>query len=83
MGMGTVDASIVATHMMLEVTNLGLVSTWVGYSNPEKMKKAFSLPENMIPIVLLPIGYPDETSKPNLNHDKRSEIGVTAFYHSL
>ena len=27
--MGGVDASIVATHMMLEISNLGLGSTWV------------------------------------------------------
>lgn len=81
--MGIVDASIVATHMILEVANLGLGSTWVGHFDPEKIKTAFSLPENIIPIVLLPIGYPDKASSPNPNHDKRFDIGTTVFYNSL
>lgn len=41
------------------------------------------LPENIIPVVLLPIGYPDETSVPHPNHDKRFDIGVTVFYDSF
>lgn len=81
--MGTVDASIVATHMMLEIANVGLGSTWVGHFDPKKMKTAFSLPKNIIPIVLLPIGYPDETSSPNPNHDERFDISVTTSFNSF
>lgn len=81
--MGTVDASIIATHMMLEVTSLGLGSTWVGHFDPEKIRIAFSLPENIIPIVLLPIGYPDRESSPHPNHDKRFDIEKTVSYNSL
>jgi len=81
--MGEVDASIVAVHMMLEAANLGLGSTWVGHFDPEKMKTVFSLPENIIPVVLLPIGYPDKTSSPHPNHYKRFDIEKTVFYNSL
>lgn len=81
--MGEVDASIVATHMMLEVTSLGLGSTWVGHFDPQKMKAAFALPKNILPVVLFPIGYPDETSAPHPNHAKRFETGVTVFYNSF
>lgn len=77
--MGEVDVSIVATHMMLEVTNLGLGSTWVGHFDPQKIEDVFELPENIIPVALLPIGYPDETSIPHPNHNKRFDIGVTVF----
>lgn len=77
--MGEVDVSIVATHMMLEVTNLGLGSTWVGHFDPQKIEEVFELPENIIPVALLPIGYPDETSVPHSNHNKRFDIGVTVF----
>lgn len=77
--MGEVDVSIVATHMMLEVTNLGLGSTWVGHFDPQKIEEVFELPENIIPVALLPIGYPDETSVPHPNHNKRFDIGVTVF----
>lgn len=81
--MGSIDASIVATHMMLEITNLGLGSTWVGHFDTQKIKTAFSLPEDIIPILILPIGYPDETSRPHSNHDKRFDIGTTVFYNSF
>lgn len=81
--MGEVDVSIVATHMMLEVTNLGLGSTWVGHFDPQKIKEVFELPNNIIPVVLLPIGYPDEMSVPHPNHDKRFDVGVTVFYDSF
>lgn len=81
--MGVVDASIVTTHMMLEVTNLGLGSTWVGHFDPEKVKAAFSLPEHIIPVALLPIGYPDEKSHPHPNHNKRFERETTVFHNTL
>lgn len=81
--MGMVDASIVTTHMMLEVTNLGLGSTWVGHFDPDKTKEAFSLPEHIIPVALLPIGYPDEKSDPHPNHFKRFDKETTVFHNSL
>lgn len=81
--MGEVDASIVATQMMLEAADLGLGSTWVGHFDPEKIKTAFALPDNIIPVALLPIGYPDPTSTPHLNHAKRFELGTTVFYNGF
>ena len=41
-----VDAVIVTTHMMLEVTDLGLGSTWVGAFSPEKAREIYNVPEN-------------------------------------
>lgn len=80
---GDIDASIVTTHMMLEVANLGLGTTWVGHFDPEQMRTAFNLPENIIPVALLPIGYPAEDSQSNPNHDKRYESDKTVFYNSF
>lgn len=79
--MGNVDASIVATHMMLEISNLGLGSTWVGQFDSEKIRVLFSLPKNYVPIVILPIGYPAETCMPHANHCKRLGIESTSFYN--
>ena len=36
-----IDASITATHMMLEIHNLGLGTTWVGYFDEQKLKEIF------------------------------------------
>ncbi|TCS78162.1 nitroreductase family protein [Pectinatus cerevisiiphilus] len=81
--MGEVDASIVATHMMLKITNLGLGSTWVGSFNPQKIRESFVLPENIIPVLILPVGYPHEKSVPSLSHGKRIDISANTFYNSF
>lgn len=61
---GEMDASIVCTHMMLEAEDLGLGSVWVLLFDPEKVKKAFNLPKNIVPHCLLPVGYPSENAAP-------------------
>lgn len=75
--MGEVDAAIVSTQMMLEVTNLGLGTTWVGHFDPAAIKEKFALPENIIPVALFPIGYPAEDSAPNPRHFERLDIAET------
>lgn len=81
--MGEVDATIVTTHMMLEITNLNLGTTWVGHFDPKKIIDTFSLPENIIPVALLPIGYPDESSVPHPFHSQRHEISETVIRNSF
>ena len=61
---GVMDASIVCTHMMLKAEELGLGSVWVLLFDPDKVKKAFALPENVKPVYLLPVGYPSADAKP-------------------
>lgn len=80
---GDIDASIVTTHMMLEIANLGLGTTWVGSFDPELTRKTFKLPENIIPVALLPIGYPAGDSQPNPNHDKRFDKSQVVFHNSF
>lgn len=82
--MGVVDASIVTTQMMLQVVELGLGSTWVGHFNPDIIKEAFELPEYLVPVALLPIGYPRADSLPHpVFHNKRYDIEDTVFYNSF
>jgi len=81
--MGEVDAAIVATQMMLEIDNLNLGTTWVGHFDPRKIIETFSLPENIIPVALFPIGYPHEESVPHQLHEKRLEISETVIYNSF
>lgn len=72
--MGEVDASIVATQMMLEITNLGLGTTWVGHFDPAAVIEKFEIPENIIPVALFPVGYPANDSVPNPRHKERLEL---------
>lgn len=81
--MGDVDSSIVTTQMMLEIANLGLGTTWVGHFSPELIKEKFNLPEYLVPVALLPIGYPSEDSVPNKLHNIRHDIQETVFFNSF
>jgi nitroreductase len=80
---GVVDASIVATHMILEATDLGLGSVWVGYFDPQQISEAFHLPANYVPLALLPIGYPDDDAYPSPMHDSRHPLTKTVFYNDF
>lgn len=56
---GDIDASIVTTHMMLEAQELGLGSVWIMHFIPEAVRVEFELPENVEPVAILLMGYPD------------------------
>lgn len=55
---------------MLQAAELGLGTTWVGHFDPSAIRNAFSIPTNLEPICLLPVGYPSKDAKPNPNHQK-------------
>ena len=56
---GDIDASILTDHMMLQAADLGLGSVWICYFKPDLLQEACGLPEQLEPINLLAVGYPD------------------------
>lgn len=82
------DASIITDHMMLQATDLGLGTIWVGYFNEKIIKESFNIPENIEPISILGIGYSavEEGSlvaSPDRHDDKRKALKDTVFYETL
>lgn len=71
---GIIDASIVGTHIMLEVVNQGLGTTWVGYFDPSLVSQNFELPDNIVPAAIFPIGYPADDAAPSPMHFDRHEL---------
>ena len=59
-----VDASIVTTYMMLGAWDLGVGSCWVMSFDPDAVIKEFNVPENLVPLAILVMGYPAEDSTP-------------------
>lgn len=80
---GLIDASIVTTHMLLEVADLGLGATWVGAFDPEKARIAYNVPENFEIVAFLPIGYPSETAHPSRLHEDRKSIDKMVYYNKF
>lgn len=69
---GMADATIVLTQMMLKIHELGLGSCFVAWFDPEKLCRELQLPENIIPVGILPCGYPADDSAPvKLHFDKK------------
>ncbi len=60
-----VDCAAATQNMMLAAYSLGLGSVWIAvYPREERMemmREFFELPENIVPISLIAVGYPDET----------------------
>ncbi len=66
-----IDAAIVATHMMLQIYDLGLATTWVGYFNAAELKKRYPQMKDYELIALFPFGYAAEDAVPAPAHTKR------------
>ena len=77
---GEVDVSIVATYMMLKLFDLGLGSTYVDSFDYKELIKQFNIPENYVPVMILPIGYPREDCVPGPMHDKRKPLNAIVSY---
>lgn len=77
---GETDAAIVCTHMMLEATDLGLGTCWVGWFNNEEVKTVLSLPENIFVQALLPTGYAAPGVKPAHLHEEIRPASETVEY---
>lgn len=69
-----IDASIVATHMMLEITDLGLATTWVGHFDEPKLKEVMPELKDYELIAIFLVGYPAEDALPNERHNIRRSI---------
>jgi len=76
---GLIDIGIVATHMCLQATNLGLGTTMVGLFNRELTAEKFNIPKKYQPELLLPIGYVDR--QPSILHSRRKPIEETVQYN--
>ncbi len=74
------DAAIVATHMILEATNLGVDSVWVRYFNVLDVQKEFNLPSNIIPICLIMLGIRADDYGGNPLHNQRKNLNEIITY---
>ena len=68
----SMNVAIAVEHIVLKAVDLGLGSCWLGRFDRDKLKEYLKLDENIYPVVLLPMGYPDQTPKarPRFDLDK-------------
>jgi nitroreductase len=80
---GWVDASIVTTQMMLQAADIGLGTTWVMHFDPAVTRKEFQLPDDLVPVAMLVLGYPAQDAAPADMHDLRLPREKTIFHETL
>jgi nitroreductase len=71
---GEQDVAIAATTMMYEAESMGIHTLWIRGFNSKTASEKFNLPENIVPGMMLALGYPSEQSKPSEWHFKRKSI---------
>ena len=77
---GEVDISIVMTHMMLMAEELGLATCWIGYMDPEAIRKNLEIPENIKIVGVFSLGYHKEDDVPAKLHTiRRSNEDLVKF----
>lgn len=57
---GIIDVSIAFSFMMLQATELGLGTCWLGAFDETAVKKILGVPDHVRVVAMTPLGYPDE-----------------------
>lgn len=75
-----IDATIVATHMILEATNLNIDSTWIEAFDKNEAKDVFDLDDNLELVCIINLGYKTEDCPENPMHNQRKNINEIVKY---
>lgn len=75
-----IDGTIAATHMMLEIQELGLGTTWVGYFDENKLKEVFPQMTGYNIVALFPTGYPADNAEISPMHYKSKSVDEIVEY---
>src|SRR5512140_941014 len=71
-----IDAAIVADHLILAATNLGLGTCWIAAFNVEAARSVLCLPADVEPVIFIPLGYPADQPGPKI----RKPLGELVRY---
>ena len=74
------DSCIVATHMMLEATNIGVDNIWIEAFDEKILREELKIPNDLTPICLLPLGYKSNDCPMNPMHSIRKSIEELVEY---
>lgn len=69
-----IDIAIATEHICLAATELSLGTCWVCHFDTKRCIELFNIPENIEPIVIIPIGYPANSNLFDSTPKKRKSI---------
>jgi nitroreductase len=59
-----VDVAIAMDHLILAATAEGLGTCWIAAFKPNIVKEVLSIPDDLEPLILTPLGYPETIPEP-------------------
>ncbi len=59
-----VDVAIAMDHLILAASAEGLGTCWIAAFKPKVVKEILNLPDNVEPLILTPLGYPQSIPEP-------------------
>ena len=74
---GEQDGTNVAASMMYEAADLGVHSVWIRGFDSKAVIESFNLPESIVPVMMLALGYPSSDSKPAPLHTDKRDLSET------
>ena len=79
-----VDSTIAADHIMMCAQDLGLSSCWITYFDPVVLRKEFNIPDNLVPVNILVIGYSNDNPQSSDRHTQtRKPLEAMVKYRSF
>lgn len=75
-----IDASIVATHIILEAANINIGSVWVEMFDKEKIKELFNLGDGIEPVCIIPLGYQADDYMGSPTHSTKKDLNEIVEY---
>ncbi len=75
-----IDVAIVADHITLQATEIGLATCWICNFEPVKTKVLLKLPENIEPVAILTLGYPADNVNINRHENSRKPLEETVHW---
>ena len=73
-----VDVAIAMDHLILAAADQGLGTCWIASFNVDAAREVFGLPEELDPVILSPLGYPNDQPSPK----ERKVISDLVHYES-
>ncbi len=78
-----IDVSIAITHLMLQATEMGLATCWIGKFNAWQCAEILSIPEGQEPIALIPLGYPADEANEQRHALQRKNMNEIVSWNKL
>lgn len=69
------DTGAASISLMLQATSMGLMAHQMGGFDPLQVREGFNIPEDVVPMAIMTIGYSSEESKPK----NRKPLGENFF----